>query len=1009
LSNQSRRRACERRGKSSEATRGYAWGTAEVDVQARRSYDSIINQRAARPKKAHLKRIGKYEVLRELGRGAMGVVYQARDPSIGRLVALKTITSAVVTGTDHFDRFRREAQAAGGLHHPNIVTIYEMGAEDSVPYLVMEYLDGEGLDHLIERRAALPFLEKFGYIVQLCRALQHAHENGVVHRDVKPANIVVKRDGTIRVVDFGIARLVDTTRTQTGVVMGTIGYMSPQQLHGQRADERSDIYAAGVVAYELIGGRRPFSGASHGALILDILSRAPEALATLAPGCPTELVDIIERAMHKEDVQRYQSMGTMLAEIEPVWKREQERGVNQLMEHAQDLLAREDYSGARKQLDYILRINRESATAAVLLEELRCAREGLVLKQEVAELIERGRRYLEQGLFSDALADASSALQLDPTSKVARDLLADARESESAASRALEDTSDRVPVLEHEYMLQDSAAASALRSSHSSVSYAEVRPMAEATVHAGARSVPRTRSDARLSSGTMVAVAPQVRPRPRPKLFTWIASLLACAGLFAALVYVRGVRKNSTLLSAGPSATVVGSPAPASVSIEDQQRTLIAQAHEAADANDYGKALESLDQAQKLKGPLEPLIQDLRHRFEVEQQDSGARDVARQERDLWTQGSGALAQNRLDQAEQAFRQILALPEGGRRREDARQQLEEVLPRRREEERLFAEAQQAARKGDPASFNQALKLLDAVIGANGPRRNQAQQLEAALRDKLNALDAKNRLGQQAIAEAAERARFSQLEEQFRQAQQRSDDSARQQLRDLLSQFRSIADTGGSSRDSARNYVDNLIPAALKDVEANAAKRNSDTADAARFNDAVSHYRRAVDAHDAAALRSMVLPEFQGIAAAGGPRAAEASHYASSLIPAAVREAMPWPVIGCPASALGLGPSIKAGDLVACGMLDSPKLKWVQFVWPEFPAPARQAGQSSGIAMLSVTVDENGNVADVRPRGAKDSYGFHDAALAAARQWKTNPPRAQGRSVKTSFAVDIAFSP
>ena len=976
-----------------------------MDVQARRSRDSIINQRAARPKKAHLKRIGKYEVLRELGRGAMGVVYQARDPSIGRLVALKTITSAVVADRDHLDRFRREAQAAGGLHHPNIVTIYEMGAEDSVPFLVMEYLDGEGLDHLIERRAAVPFLEKFSYIVQLYRALQHAHENGVVHRDVKPANIVVKRDGTIRVVDFGIARLVDTTRTQTGVVMGTIGYMSPQQLHGQRADERSDIYAAGVVAYELIGGRRPFSGENHGALILDILSRTPEPLATLAPGCPAELVAIIERAMHKEDVQRYQSMGAMLAEIEPLWKREQERGVNQLMEHTQDLLEKEDYSGARKQLDYILRINRESATAAVLLEELRCAREGLVLKQEVAELIERGRLYLEQGLFSDALADANSALQLDPTSKGARDLLADARESESAASPALQDTSDRVPVLEHEYMLQDSPAASALRSSHSSAPYAGVRPMA-ATLRSGARSGPRTGSATRLSPGTMVA--PQVRPRPRPKLFTWIASLLACVGLFAVLVYVRGVRKNSTLPPAGPSATVVGSAAPAPVSIEDQQRTLIAQAHEAADANDYEKALESLDQAQKLKGPLQPLILDLRHRFEVEQQDTGARDVARQEHDLWTQGSGALAQNRLDQAEQAFRQILALPEGGRRREDAQRQLEEVLPRRREEERLFAEAQQAARKGDAASFNQALKLLDSVIGSNGPRRNQAQQLEAAFRDKLNALDAKTRLGQQAIAEAAERARFSQLEEQFHQAQQRADDSARQQLRDLLSQFRSIADTGGSFSASARNYADNLIPAALKDMEANAAKRNSDTADAARFNDAVSHYRRAVEAHDAATLRSMVLPEFQAIAATAGPRAAEASHYVSSLIPAAVREAMPWPVIGCPASALGLSPSIKPGDLVACGMLDSPKLKWVQFVWPEFPAPARQAGQSSGIAMLSVTVDENGNIADVRPRGAKDSYGFLDAALAAARQWKTNPPRAQGRSVKTSFAVDVTFS-
>lgn len=943
-----------------------------------------------------LKRIGKYQVLRELGRGAMGVVYLARDPSIGRLVAIKTITSAVVADADHLDRFRREAQAAGGLQHPNIVTIYEMGTEDGVPYLVMEYLDGQGLDHLIARRTAIPFLERFADIVQLCRALQHAHQHRVVHRDVKPANIVVKRDGTIRVVDFGIARLVDTSRTQTGVMLGTVAYMSPQQLGGQRADERSDIYATGVVAYELIGGKRPFTGENHGALISAILSRTPEPLAQIALGCPPDLVSIIERAMHKEDLQRYQSMGTMLAELEPVWKREQERGVHQLMEHTQDLLKNENYSEARKQLDQILRIDRESATAAVLLEELRSARDGLALQEEIAELIGRGRKYLEQGLFSEAMASANSALRLDPKSPGARTLLSDAQQFEAAANQASDEPLESPSTLPDRERSERSARAP--RSPGSSTAGVQTRP-ATAAVRGRA-----TRPARPGPAGTMLAQAPA---RPPSKLALAFAVAIVGSIVSAALVYGWSWRRNALSRASASATPLSSSTMPAPLSLEEQQRSLIAQAHQAADANDYSAALEKLDQAQQLKGPLETLVVDLRHRFEREQKDSDARDGARQERDLWTQGSSALAQNRLDQAEQAFQQILALPEGGRRRADAQQQLDEVLPRRREEERLFAEAQQQARKDDPGSWQQGAKLLDSIIAANGPRRGQARQLQAALRDKLTSSTSKGRAEQNA-ADSSERIRFTELEAQFHQAQQRGDDSGRQLLRDLLPQFRTIAEEGGPLSSSARNYTDTLIPAALKDFDVRATKAN-DAADAARFNDALSHFRRAVDAHDGAALGSTVLQEFQAIAAAGGPRAAEASRYVSSLIPAAIHDVRPWPVIGCPAGALGLSPTIKPGDLVACGMLDAPKLKWLQFAWPEFPARARQAGQSSGLAMLSIAVDENGNVSDVRPRGSRDSYGFFDAAVSAAQQWKTNAPRAQGKSVKTSFAVDISFTP
>jgi serine/threonine protein kinase len=175
-----------------------------------------------------VRKIGKYEIFRELGRGAMGVVFKARDPLIGRLVALKTIALAASHSDDLRQRFYREAQAAGGLQHPNIVTVYEMGEEEGVPFIAMEYLEGESLDAVLSRNTQIPLAQKLGYVVQVCRALSYAHEHGIVHRDIKPGNIMVTRDGTVKVVDFGIARMMDTSKTQTGVLLGTLAYMSPE-------------------------------------------------------------------------------------------------------------------------------------------------------------------------------------------------------------------------------------------------------------------------------------------------------------------------------------------------------------------------------------------------------------------------------------------------------------------------------------------------------------------------------------------------------------------------------------------------------------------------------------------------------------------------------------------------------------------------------------------------------------------------------------------------------------
>ncbi|MGB7847273.1 MAG: serine/threonine-protein kinase, partial [Candidatus Acidiferrum sp.] len=199
-----------------------------------------------------MRAFGEYELLSELGRSAMGVVYKARDPLIGRLVALKTITSGLKEKSGLLERFYQEARSAGSLQHPNIVTIYEFGEADGIPFIAMEYLEGENLEAIVASRPVLPLFLKLGYIVRACEALDHAHCHGVVHGDVKPGNIMVTKDGAVKVVDFGIARLTGTPREQANLMIGSRPYMSPQLYEGERADSRSDIWAVGVTLYELL-------------------------------------------------------------------------------------------------------------------------------------------------------------------------------------------------------------------------------------------------------------------------------------------------------------------------------------------------------------------------------------------------------------------------------------------------------------------------------------------------------------------------------------------------------------------------------------------------------------------------------------------------------------------------------------------------------------------------------------------------------------------------------------
>jgi len=222
-----------------------------------------------------IRQLGRYEIIGELGQGAMGVVYKARDPLIDREVAIKTINlSLAMDERDEFEaRFYQEAKAAGRLGHPNIVTIYDVGRGEEVAYIAMEYLQGRELRDILNEKPLLPLREVLSIVSQVAQGLAYAHEHDIVHRDIKPSNVMVVRDGHVKITDFGIARMASSAvRTQTGMVLGSPKYMSPEQVMGKITDHRSDIFSLGVMLYEMLTGQVPFIGENVNAIMYQTLN-----------------------------------------------------------------------------------------------------------------------------------------------------------------------------------------------------------------------------------------------------------------------------------------------------------------------------------------------------------------------------------------------------------------------------------------------------------------------------------------------------------------------------------------------------------------------------------------------------------------------------------------------------------------------------------------------------------------------------------------------------------------
>ncbi|MEM8932620.1 MAG: serine/threonine-protein kinase, partial [Acidobacteriota bacterium] len=262
-------------------------------------------------------RIGKYEIQGQIGSGGFATVFKGYDPFIKREVAIKI---CYANDAESRQRFFREAEIAGRLKHENITTVYDFGVHAEDPYLVEEYLDGEDLTQRLRRREPADLATKIDVLVQIARGLEYAHREGVIHRDIKPGNVRVLDDGTIKIMDFGTAKLagVESHLTQKGMTLGTVAYLSPERLLGRDTGTNSDIFSYGVLAYELLSFRRPFSGRNIPHLIDQVINAAPIPLADSWPDCPPKLSAIVDRCLLKDPQERYATCGDILGDLETV-------------------------------------------------------------------------------------------------------------------------------------------------------------------------------------------------------------------------------------------------------------------------------------------------------------------------------------------------------------------------------------------------------------------------------------------------------------------------------------------------------------------------------------------------------------------------------------------------------------------------------------------------------------------------------------------------------------------
>jgi tRNA A-37 threonylcarbamoyl transferase component Bud32/tetratricopeptide (TPR) repeat protein len=413
-------------------------------------------------------RIGKYEIVGKLGQGAMGEVFRAHDPVLNRAVAVKRISAGLDADEMVRKRFQREAQSAALLSHPNIITVYELGFEGDQLFMAMELLDGIDLKHALTARA-MTLDEKVGVVQQICEGLAFAHSHDIVHRDLKPANIHILPSGRVKIMDFGLARLSGSEMTTTGMVMGTPHYMSPEQVKGQKADARSDIFALGCLFYELLAGKKPFDAESMHGVLYKIMQEEPVPLREAAPGTPDALAHVVEKALAKNPDERFSSASDLLLALRqarsamvsgrPERSPEHDRAIPAARAGQRRPVGEQSRGSSRGSVPPVApRRSRLGLLVGLAVVVLAIAGGALWLRspgagrppspppsaeassltrRAVASQLEVARRRLDAGSFEDAAREAERALELDPQNAGAREVLDRANAAMKAVDAAV--------------------------------------------------------------------------------------------------------------------------------------------------------------------------------------------------------------------------------------------------------------------------------------------------------------------------------------------------------------------------------------------------------------------------------------------------------------------------------------------------------------------------------------------------------------------------------------------
>src|SRR5260370_32333791 len=349
----------------------------------------------------------------------MGVVYRAKDQQLGRLVAIKMMTASIGEDPELVQRFFREARSTASLQHPNIVQGYELGDYTGNPCLAMEYLEGASRDEILTARKPLNLVEKLAILVEVCQGLGYAHQRQVIHRDIKPGNIMVLPTGAVKLVDFGIAHIIGRKVTLPGQVIGSFNYMSPEQINSKPLDARTDIFSAGIVLYQLLSNSLPFEAPNTAATLFKIVHEPPPPLSKFLAVYPAELESCLLRALAKERDERYSDVEELAADLRRIRDHVRQGMIGQHLHAASSLLERTELSKAKEEVLQILKLDRHHVRGSLLLREIQeklhheqPAEQGpLLAEQQAHDRALREQDARVQDVVRRAAAETSLAVQ----------------------------------------------------------------------------------------------------------------------------------------------------------------------------------------------------------------------------------------------------------------------------------------------------------------------------------------------------------------------------------------------------------------------------------------------------------------------------------------------------------------------------------------------------------------------------------------------------------------------